>query len=135
MHHRFSIVLLLALALGGASCSTAPEHHFLPVAAADVAASVPAARSENIETWYYVVGEIRWPGGRAKLAYESPIAVQKAIAGAGGFSPSANRKKVQVFSRDGGHRVVDCTEGKPEDVRIQGGDYIYVPRSSKWLFW
>lgn len=129
------MVLVVAVALGNGSCSTAPKHDFLSLAATDGAASIPATTGENYEPWYYVVGEIRWPDGRAKLIYESAITVQMAIASAGGFSPSANRKKVQVFSRDGGRRVVDCTEGKPEEVRIQRGDYIYVPRSSKWLFW
>jgi len=129
MCHRFFIALLVAVAAGGGSCGTAPKPN---------PASVPAATGDNYDPWYYVVGEIGWPGGRAKLAFESAITVRMAINSAGGFSSSANGKKVRVFSHDGQRRLVDCTDAErnPEvEARIQRGDYIYVPRASKWPFW
>ena len=131
MYRRYPVVLLVAVALGSNSCSTEP--HYCP-ASAPVSATA-WERDTYEEPWFYVAGEIRSPDGRAKLMYESAITVRQAIVSAGGFSPSANRKKVQVFSRDGGRRVVDCTERKPDEERIQRGDYVYVPRLSRWPFW
>jgi hypothetical protein len=130
------LVLAMSLIVVAVGCNaTRPEHTFAAIPAT-LALTEPATTEESIETWYYVVGEIRMR--RAQLAFESAITVRMAIESAGGFTSSANKKKVQVFSRDGERRVVDCTDSErnPEmTVRIRRGDYIYVPRSSKWLFW
>jgi protein involved in polysaccharide export with SLBB domain len=83
---------------------------------------------------YYVGGEVKFHG---RLLWEGRTTLLKAIAGRGGFTPSANKKKVQLIRADGERRIINCTDiSRPEeDVEVVGGDYIYVPRSSKWLFW
>jgi protein involved in polysaccharide export with SLBB domain len=84
-------------------------------------------------TSYYVGGEVRSPG---RLLWEGRTTLLKAIAGRGGFTPSANKKKVQLIRAGGERRIVNCTNiSRPEeDVEVLGGDFIIVPRSSKWPF-
>jgi hypothetical protein len=128
MRPRLSITLLVVVTvLGGGGCSTAPKHG---------AASVPPNVSDDYGMWFYVGGEVNYP---SRQIIGSRITLLKAIACAGGFTPSANKKKVQLTRHhDGEQRIIDCTsaERQPElDVQIYPGDSIYVPRSSKWLFW
>ena len=96
----------------------------------DNAASV----GDDYVLFFYVGGEVRCP---SRQIYGSRITLLKAIACAGGFAPSANKKKVQVIGHGGERRIIDCTNTQrlEEDVEILRGDHIYVPSSSKWLFW
>jgi len=122
MRHRLSIALLVVVTVVGGGCSsTAPEHG---------AASVSPNVGDDYGLFFYVGGEVKYPsrqimGGR--------ITLLKAIACAGGFTLSANKKKIQLTSHDGHRRIIDCTNisRAEEDVDINPGDYIYVPRA----FW
>jgi protein involved in polysaccharide export with SLBB domain len=84
--------------------------------------------------FYIVSGEVWSPGLRTIYR---PTTVLKAIESAGGFTPSANKKKVQLVGVGGEQRIIDCTKTQrlEEDVEVARGDKIYVPRSPKWLFW
>lgn len=80
---------------------------------------------------YYVGGEVQSPG---RLPFRGPTTLAGAIASAGGFTASANKKKVQLTRADGEEQIINCaaTELHPAvDVEVHGGDYIVVPRS----FW
>jgi len=90
--------------------------------------------NHDVLVFFYVAGEVRHP---SRQIYGSSITLLKAIACAGGFTPSANKKKVQVIGYGGERRIMDCTNTQrlEEDVEILRGDHIYVPRSSKWPFW
>jgi protein involved in polysaccharide export with SLBB domain len=80
---------------------------------------------------YYVGGEVNGP---ARLLLEGPTTLRTAILSAGGFTPSANKKKVKLIRADGERRMVDCTDiqwNREEDVEIWPGDCIIVPRA----FW
>jgi protein involved in polysaccharide export with SLBB domain len=55
--------------------------------------------------FYHIGGEVRCPG---EMIFEDQT-LTHAILGAGGFTPSANKKKVRVISRDGQSRVIDCS--------------------------
>jgi protein involved in polysaccharide export with SLBB domain len=94
-------------------------------------------RSDDYTCFYYVAGEVR--GGRfVSQLYGGPITVLKAIASAGGFTAVADKRKVQLTRHDGERSIIDCTECERDpkmDVPIWHGDYIYVPRVSKWPFW
>jgi protein involved in polysaccharide export with SLBB domain len=84
--------------------------------------------------FYIVCGEVWSPGFR--ILYR-PTTVLKAIESAGGFTPSANKKKVQLIGVDRERRIINCTNVRrlEEDVEVARGDKIYVPPSPKWLFW
>ena len=128
MRHLLPIALLVIIAVvGEGCCSSQPQHN---------AASAPPNMDYGVALLFYVSGEVRMP---SRQIFGSRITLLKAIACAGGFAPSANKKKVQLTRHhDGEQRIIDCTsaERHPElDVQIYPGDSIYVPRSSKWLFW
>jgi SLBB domain len=126
MRHRLFIALLVVVTVvGGGCCSSVPKHD---------AASVPPNVGGDYGLFFYVGGEVKYPsrqimGGR--------ITLLKAIACAGGFAPSANKKKVKLTRHDGEQRIINCTNisRAEEDVDIYPGDHIYVPHSSKWPFW
>lgn len=127
MRHRLSITLLVAVAvLVGGCCSSQPKHN---------APAAPLNVDHGLALWFYVSGEVNCP---SRQIFGSRITLLKAIACAGGFAPSANKRKVQLTRHDGERRIIDCTRAEldPElDVQVCPGDYIYVPRASKWLFW
>jgi protein involved in polysaccharide export with SLBB domain len=80
---------------------------------------------------YYVGGEVQSPG---RALWKGTTTLRKAITAAGGFTASANTKKVQLTRADGEQQIINCTDTQqhPEmDVEVHGGDYIIVPRS----FW
>lgn len=95
-----------------------------------------SVRIENhdVLTFFYVGGAVRCP---SRQIYGGGITLLKAIACAGGFTPSADKEKVQVIGYGGERRTIDCTniQSLEEDVEILRGDHIYVPRASKWPFW
>jgi hypothetical protein len=127
MLDRLYIALLVAVTVvGGGCCSTVPKHG---------AASVPPTTGNDYYLFFYVAGEVKYP---SRQIFGGRITLLKAIACAGGFAPSANKKKVELTRHDGEQRIINCTsvELDPEvDVQIYPGDHIYVPRSSKWPFW
>jgi hypothetical protein len=126
MRHRLFIALLVVVTVvGGGCCSTAPKHG---------AAPVPPAPGSDYDLFFYVAGEVKYP---SRQIYGGRITLLPAIACAGGFAPSANKKKVQVISHGGERRIIDCTNTQraEEDVEILRGDHVFVPRLSKWLFW
>jgi polysaccharide export outer membrane protein len=78
--------------------------------------------------FFYVGGEVRAPG---RFNWTEDITLWKALNTASGFTDFANRRKVEV-SRGKEKKVFDCEELRqhPEqDIIIQPGDSIYVPRS------
>jgi protein involved in polysaccharide export with SLBB domain len=76
---------------------------------------------------YHVDGEVRNP---ATLLWGGTTTLGMAIAAAGGFTPAANKKMVQLTRADGEQRIIDCTDNPRviDDVKIWAGDYITVPR-------
>lgn len=85
---------------------------------------------ETDPPFYIVRGEVWSPGFRTLYR---PTTVLKAIESAGGFTPSANKKKVQLIRVGRERRIMNCTNIRrlEEDVEVLRGDYIHVPRS----FW
>lgn len=88
--------------------------------------------SVNIQTelqYFTVMGDVRAPGRQSHIGKPTLLT---AIAGAGGFTDFANRKKVFVTRGSNGEIIeVDCTEAarKPTlDVPIYAGDRIEVKR-------
>jgi protein involved in polysaccharide export with SLBB domain len=83
---------------------------------------------------YYVGGGVLSPG---RLLCNSATPLGKTIVGRGGFTPSANKKKVQLIRVDGERRIIDCarTSLVDNDVNVVVGDTVIVPRLSKWPFW
>jgi polysaccharide export outer membrane protein len=80
--------------------------------------------------FYIVRGEVWSPGMRAIYR---PTTVLKAIESAGGFTPSADRKKVQLIRQEAKH-MINCAKAQQDpkmDVGILAHDQIFVPRS----FW
>jgi protein involved in polysaccharide export with SLBB domain len=86
------------------------------------------------QLFFYVAGEVLYP---SRQIYGSRITLGQAIACAGGFTLSANRRKVRVTGYGGERRTIDCTNAHrlEEEVEILRGDLIFVPRSSKSPFW
>lgn len=80
--------------------------------------------------FYIVRGEVWSPGMRAIYR---PTTVLKAIESAGGFTPSADRKKVQLIRQEA-KQMINCAKAQQDpkmDVEILAHDQIFVPRS----FW
>jgi protein involved in polysaccharide export with SLBB domain len=91
-------------------------------------------RNHEPSVWIYVFGEVGYP---SRFIFEDQT-LRMAILGAAGFTASANKQKVRLITSEGDRFVIDCRRvprSREEDVRLLPGDYIYVPRSSKWLFW
>lgn len=81
--------------------------------------------------YFYVGGETSPNGTGGRILYFGPITVTRAIDAAGGFSPFANKKKVQLTRVDGTKIIVNCVKAidHPEkDLPVYPGDRIYVPR-------
>lgn len=78
--------------------------------------------------FFYVGGEVRAPG---RYGWTEDVTVLKAINTAGAFTDYANRRRVEIV-RGKDKQVVDCEELRRDpinDVPIQPGDSIWVPRS------
>ena len=78
--------------------------------------------------FFYVGGEARSPG---RYPWTKDVSLLKAINTAGGFSDYANRSSVEL-TRGKEKKTYNCEAIRqhPEnDVEIQPGDSIYVPRS------
>jgi polysaccharide export outer membrane protein len=78
--------------------------------------------------FFYVGGEVRSPG---RYPWSSDISLLKAINTAGGFTDFANRGKVELTRAKAKKNYdVEKIRQRPEqDLPIQPGDSIYVPRS------
>jgi polysaccharide biosynthesis/export protein VpsN len=80
---------------------------------------------------YFISGEVRSPG-RATI-FRRTTAL-KAIELAGGFTESANQKKVEITRADGTKHIINCMKAQHDtaaDLQVYQGDRICVPRS----FW
>jgi hypothetical protein len=77
---------------------------------------------------YTVEGEVRSPGLRVLFR---PTTLLQAIDIAGGFTDSANKKKVQLIRYNHERIVVNCVRAKADpklDVSVYHGDRIVVPK-------
>ena len=78
---------------------------------------------------YTVWGEVR---AGNQFGYPGHMTVLKAIAGAGGFTDYANKKKVKVTRADHRQLIVNCIKAQEDpdlDLEIFPGDTIYVPQT------
>lgn len=81
---------------------------------------------------FSVLGEVRKPGNYEII---SRLSIVEAISIAGGFAPVANEKKVKILRRDESQEktifvnVKDVMDGRAQDVYIQAGDVVEVPKS------
>ncbi len=76
---------------------------------------------------YYVHGEVRCPVRESYVG--SRVTLLKAIEAAGGFTESANRKKVQLI-RCSQTYLVDCIKAQKHpslDMEVIPGDSVFVP--------
>jgi hypothetical protein len=81
MRHRLFIALwVVVTVVGGGCCSTAPKHG---------AASVAPTTGSDYDLFFYVAGEVKY---HSRQIFGGRITLLKAIACAGGFAPSANKK-------------------------------------------
>jgi len=82
---------------------------------------------------FYIRGEVTRPGS---YFLESGLSIMKAISVAGGLTPYANRKEVQLIRAGAGGAVGDTKvvnlkaieEGKKPDIPLLSNDVIIVPR-------
>ncbi len=80
----------------------------------------------------FVLGHVKTPGS---YNFETGQTLMKAIARAGGFAPTANIKKITIARSVNGSKSMltvnadDVIAGKSDDVQLQPGDIINVPRS------
>jgi len=78
---------------------------------------------------YYVQGEVNQPG---QFQLMSGTTLLQAIAGARGYTPFANKKKVTVtrYGKIYAYNVKDLEKDPSRDVKIEAGDVIKV-----WQQW
>lgn len=78
--------------------------------------------------FFYVAGEARGPG---RYPWTKDVTLLKAISTAGGFSDYANRGSVELTrGKEKTNYNCESIRQHPEnDVAIQPGDSIYIPRS------
>lgn len=80
----------------------------------------------------HVRGEVRSPG---RPRFPGQMTVLEAVEASGGFTRSANPKKVQITELEGHQSTVDCIRARTdpsENRQISPGDVITVPRSFWW---
>jgi len=78
--------------------------------------------------YYYVMGQVN-NNGTGRIPYAGPITVLDAIAGAGGFTPFADKRHVQITRVNGDIQIVNCVKAlkHPEqDLQVYPGDRITV---------
>jgi protein involved in polysaccharide export with SLBB domain len=78
--------------------------------------------------FFYIRGQV---SRDARYPHSSGLTILKAVATAGGFTPFARTKRVEVIRADGTTFKVDCERAKRDrslDVPIYPGDQINVPR-------
>jgi len=76
-----------------------------------------------------VTGDVKASG---RVAYTADLTVMSAIAGAGGFTDFADKKRVKLV-RAGKVQVLDTTKFSvhpDQDVKVLPGDQIFVPQGS-----
>lgn len=80
----------------------------------------------------YVQGEVKAPGA---IKFTKDLTILKAIAQAGGFSPTANSKKVSLLRGEGSRQKIDVdvfeimrNPATTPDVSLQANDLILVPQ-------
>ncbi len=78
---------------------------------------------------YYVQGEVNQPG---QFQLMSGTTLLQAIAGARGYTPFANKKKVTVtrYGKIYAYNVKDLEKNPSKDVKIEAGDVIKI-----WQQW
>src|SRR5262249_12051740 len=118
MRYPVPIMLLLAIPVlwGAAGCCSAPK---LGVGSVSPGQDHVSAAPSQDSIGAYVYGEVKQPG--APLMWGA-MTVWSAIASTGGFTPSANRKMVQVTRHDGELHVINIQK---KDEFIYPGDHIY----------
>jgi polysaccharide export outer membrane protein len=92
----------------------------------------PTVRISGESRFYYVDGEVRAPG---KFPWVNGMTVSKGIAGAGGFTDFANKRKVKLIRPDGRKQTINCNKvlDHPElDPLVFPDDKIHVPRRIFW---
>jgi protein involved in polysaccharide export with SLBB domain len=78
--------------------------------------------------FFYIRGQVTRD---SRYPHSSGLTILKAVATAGGFTPFARTRSVEVIRADGGSFKVDCERAKKNrslDVPIYPGDQINVPR-------
>ncbi len=94
---------------------------------------VTIARSEASIKSISVLGHVKNPG---TFDYAPGATLMRLISQAGGFAPSANKRKIKIVrvAPDGGRESImvnalDIVNGKGDDVTLEAGDMIFVPES------
>jgi len=90
----------------------------------------PSWRTEPLP--YTVDGEVKFPG---RHVYMGPLTVSKAIQSAGGFTKSANQRKIRLVRSDRTNLInySKALKDPALDMKVLPGDKILVPRSFwKW---
>ena len=94
---------------------------------------------EALPPVYYVLGEVKTPGGYAFRYGQDEMTFLRAIALAGDLTSVAKRKKAYIIRKDSttlaGRREIQISlasvlEGKSPDLRVQPEDIIFVPGSN-----
>jgi polysaccharide biosynthesis/export protein len=103
----------------------------VPIYAGDVI-SVP----ERVEHFYYVLGDVN-RGGAFEMKKGEKMTLSKALAAAGGLTPTAKASKAAVMRQkpDGSAQQVpvDVTKvlkGEAEDIVLAQNDVVFVPGST-----
>ncbi|MEJ2434487.1 MAG: SLBB domain-containing protein, partial [Pseudolabrys sp.] len=74
---------------------------------------------------FFILGEVTTPG---QYAYVPNMTVENAVAVAGGFSPRAYKKTVELTRNGGGQRA---TRDVPLDYPMRPGDTVVV--KERWF--
>lgn len=93
---------------------------------------VSISRAESTIKSISVLGQVKEAG---TFDYAPQSSLMRVISEAGGFMPSANKKKVRIVRIENGEKksmivnANDIINGQSDDVELQPGDMIFVPES------
>lgn len=93
---------------------------------------VSISRTEGAIKSISVLGEVN---ARGTYDYAPGSTLMRLISEAGGFAPTANKKKIKIIRMVNGEKTIqvvngsDIIGGKGEDPKVQPGDIIFVPES------
>lgn len=93
---------------------------------------VTISRTESTIKSISVLGHVKNAG---RYDYSPGSSLMRVISEAGGFTPSANRKKIRIVRVEDGKKTsiivnaVDIIDGKSDDRELEAGDMIFVPES------